>query len=491
MAAEFTMRSPLERLPFEVLEMMCAFLPRADLKALRLVSRAFDGPSLSTLFRTVYLKVHLGSFEKLLDISRSEKLNKHVRYISYDCRVLDASRVSPDFAHWVAETACKGLCNRYHVASFVQQFTQEELDGFYQNYRQFQSDQQHMLKDDNENRMLRDALQNLPRLLGVESRMPDPREMSTVRPPSERAWSQNSLSTVAQKILVEPPRLEGGELEATRHFWALLQSAFLAGHAERLTHIHGEYMELNSWRDAAAASSLANYDGGFPSLQHLSLSFIDYEHSDEATDYIGGIIADAPSLRSLLLYFDFGDYMPFCELIWPDVELHHLRSLSLYGLCVTETQLRDGLGAFRGTLRSLELADMSFIPGSWVLFFRFLSKEMTLDHVKLYGGLGNYRDEEWIARDERQSPLPALAGASARDSRKYLVYRLERFITGRGRYPDPFTPRKKRDGDLEKYGYSLPWAFKQDRSWYHSDTVWSAREWENTYPLATRWTLPT
>ncbi|KAF5129746.1 hypothetical protein E5D57_006077 [Metarhizium anisopliae] len=400
MAAEFTMRSPLERLPFEVLGMICAFLPRADLKALRLVSPAFDGPSLSTLFRTVYLKVHLGSFEKLLDISRSEKLNKH-----------------------------------------------------------FLSDQQHMLKGDNENRMLRDALQNLPRLLGVESRVPDPREMSRVLPPSQRAWSQNSLSTVAQKILVEPPPLHGGEREATRHFWALLQSACLAGHAERLTHIHGEYMELNSWRDASA-SSLANYDGGFPSLQHLSLSFIDYEYSDEATDYIGGIIADAPSLRSLLLYFDNGDYMPFCELVWPDVELHHLRSLSLYGLCVTETQLRDGLGAFRGTLRSLELADMSFVPGSWVLFFRFLSKEMTLDHVKLYEGFGNYSDEEWVARDERQRPLPALAGASARDSRKYLVYRLERFITGRGRYPDPFTPRKKRDGDLRKYGYSLPWAFK-------------------------------
>ncbi|KID79603.1 hypothetical protein MBR_00915, partial [Metarhizium brunneum ARSEF 3297] len=347
-----------------------------------------------------------------------------------------------------------------------------------------------MLKDDNENRMLRDALQNLPRLLGVESRMPDPREMSRVLPPSERAWSQNSLSTVAQKILVEPPPLDGGEREATRHFWALLQSACLAGHAERLTHIHGEYMELNSWRDAAA-SCLANYDEGFPSLQHLSLSFNDYEHSDEATDYIGGIIADAPSLHSLLLYFDNGDYMPFCELVWPDVELHHLRSLSLFGLCVTETQLRDGLGAFRGTLRSLELADISFVPGSWVLFFRFLSKEMTLDHVKLYEFFTNYRDEAWVARDERQSPLPALAGASARDSRKYLVYRIERFITGRGRYPDPFTPRKKRDGDLEKYGYSLPWAFKQDRSWYHADTVWSAREWENTYPLATKWTLPT
>ncbi|KID86608.1 F-box domain, Skp2-like protein [Metarhizium guizhouense ARSEF 977] len=474
MAAEFTKRSPLEKLPFEVLGMICAFLPRADLKALRLVSRAFDGPSLSTLFRTVYLKVHLGSFEKLQDISRSEKLSKHVRYISYDCRVLDDSAVSPDFAHWVANTACSGLCHRPDVRFFVQQFTQEELHGFYQNYHQFLSDQQHMLKGDNENRMLRDALQNLPRLLGVESRMPAPQEL-----PPKQAWTQNSLSTVAQKILVEPDMLYGGELEATRHFWALLQSACLAGHAERLTHVHGECMELNSWRDAAA-SSLANYHGSFSSLQHLSLTFDDYEYSDEAVDHIADIIARAPSLRSLLLSFDRGDFMPFSKLVCPDVQLHHLRSLSLYGLCVTEAQLRDGLGAFRGTLRSLELADMYFCPGSWILFFKFLNKEMTLDHVKLYSGFSNYFDEEWTVRDEHYSPLPALAGASARDSRKYLVYRIERFITGRGRYPDPFTPRKKRDGDLEKYGYSLPWAFEQDRSWYHSDTLWLARKWQNT-----------
>lgn len=139
MAAEFTKRSPLEKLQFEVLGMICAFLPRADLKALRLVSRAFNGPSLSTLFRTVYLKVHLGSFEKLQDISRSEKLNKHVRYISYNGRILDASAVSPNFVHWMADIASIGLPYLVDADtdSLLQRFTQEELHDFYQNYRQF------------------------------------------------------------------------------------------------------------------------------------------------------------------------------------------------------------------------------------------------------------------------------------------------------------------------------------------------------------------
>ncbi|KAK8932611.1 hypothetical protein VCV18_001151 [Metarhizium anisopliae] len=281
------------------------------------------------------------------------------------------------------------------------------------------------------------------------------------------------------------PESFDADLQSARHFWALLQSACLAGHAERLTHVRGECMCLNGWHDAAA-SSLAKYHGSFSSLRQLSLHFTpQMQSSGGKATHIAAIIARAPSLRSLDLSFgsrgreDRKHVLSFSKLVGPDVQLHHLRSLSIDGLATPEVRMRDGLRAFRGTLRSLELADMSFCPGYWVLFFRFLSKEMTLDHVKLYGGLGNYFDEEWVARDERQSPLPALAGASARDSRKYLVYRIERFITGRGRYPDPFTPRKKRDGDLKKYGYSLPWAFKQDRSWYHSDTVWHAREWEN------------
>ncbi|EFY97483.1 hypothetical protein X797_007170 [Metarhizium robertsii] len=478
MAAEFTMRSPLEKLPFEVLGMMCAFLPRADLKALRLVSRAFDGPSLSTLFRTVYLRVHLGSFEKLQTISRSEKLSKHVRYISYDGRILDASTVSPDFAHWRANTACSGLFHLVDTDFLLQKFSQEELHDFYQNYYQFLSDQQHMLKGDNENRMLRDALQNLPRLLGVECMMPDLyEERHPYEPRPKVTW--NSLSAVAQKILAEPDSIHG-ELESARHFWALLQSACLAGHAERLTHVRGEYMDLNCWHDAAA-SSLANYHGSFSSLQHLSLIFRPHKGNlgGEAT-HIVAIIARAPSLRSLLLSFEFrgeDDVMPFSELVGPDLQLHHLHSLSLNGLAMPEAHMRDGLRALRETLRSLELAYMVLHPGSCIRFIEFLSKEMTLDHVKFDSFFSNSSDERWVVRDEDYGPWPALARVAARHSRKFLVDRVERFITGRGKYPNPFTPRKKRGGDLEKYGYSLPWAFKQDKSWYHSDTLQLAGKW--------------
>ncbi|KAK9435754.1 F-box domain, cyclin-like protein [Metarhizium brunneum] len=442
---------------------------------------AFDGPSLSTLFRTVYLKVHLGSFEKLQDISRSEKLSKHVRYISYDGRILDASRVSPDSDHWMARNACSGMpYDQLDKDFLLRRFNQEGLHDFYQNYHQFLSGQHHMLKGDNENRMLRDALQNLPQLLGVECMMPDlyyPRH--PYEPPPKAIW--NSLSAVTQMILAGPGGYNG-ELESARHFWALLQSACLAGHAERLTHLHGEYMDLNGWHDAAA-SSLANYHGSFSSLQRLSLNFRPYKRilGGEAT-HIVAIIARAPSLRSLLLSFEFyngdgDDVMSFPELVGPDFQLHHLHSLSLNGFAMPEARMRDGLRALRGTLRSLELADMSFCPGSWILFFKFLNKEMTLDHVILYCCFSNFSDERWMVRDEEYDPLPALAGASARDSGKYLVYRIERFITGRGRYPDPFTPRKKRDGDLKKYGYSLPWAFEQDRSWYHWDTLQRARKW--------------
>lgn len=299
-------------------------------------------------------------------------------------------------------------------------------------------------------------------------------ERDPYEPPAQVTW--NSLSAVTQMIMGDPESFDA-ELESARHFWALLQSACLAGHAERLTHVRGECMYLNGWHDAAA-SSLANYHGSFSSLQELSLHFTPQKQSSggEAT-HIAAIIARAPSLRSLLLSFgsrgkeDREHVMSFSKLVGPDVQLHHLRSLSIDDLATPEVRMRDSLRALRGSLRSLELGGMELYPGSWIRFIKFLSKEMTLDHVKFDGVFRNNSDEVWIVRDEEYGPWPALAGASAEHSRKYLVYHIERFITGRGKYPNPFTRREKRADDEQVYGYSLPWAFKQDESWYFTETL--------------------
>lgn len=172
-------------------------------------------------------------------------------------------------------------------------------------------------------------------------------ERGPCEPPAQVTWK--SLSAVTQMIMGDPESFDA-ELESARHFWALLQSACLAGHAERLTHVRGECMYLNGWHDAAA-SSLANYHGSFSSLQELSLHFTPQKQSSggEAT-HIAAIIARAPSLRSLLLSFgsrgkeDGEHVMSFSKLVGPDVQLHHLRSLSIDDLGTTSHIVSSLLG---------------------------------------------------------------------------------------------------------------------------------------------------
>jgi hypothetical protein len=75
-------------LPTEILSSICSYLPRSDLRALRLTSRPFLLAAERKLFQTINLRLTLISFERLLDIAEHRRLSTYVRYIYYDVRIL-------------------------------------------------------------------------------------------------------------------------------------------------------------------------------------------------------------------------------------------------------------------------------------------------------------------------------------------------------------------------------------------------------------------
>ncbi|KAG8424328.1 hypothetical protein J3459_002507 [Metarhizium acridum] len=229
----------------------------------------------------------------------------------------------------------------------------------YENYKQYLFEQQHMSRRDYEKNMLRDALHNFPRLLGVEIILRSSREGIS----SGQTPKLTSLSPVAQKILAEPEaRSELPHPE--RHFWTLLQSVCVAGHAKRLTSLCALDVDLQLWNHMAA--SLGDYHESPSSLQHLSLEFQVTAYSGKETTKLAALIARAASLRSLRLHSvkvdDEGPLAitPLRKVIVDAAHLQHLQSLSLKCLVTHETYLRSILRSNRETLRSLELSDMRF-----------------------------------------------------------------------------------------------------------------------------------
>lgn len=103
------MARDLSTFPAELLDRICVVLERSDLRNVRLVSRMLDGVAQRILFQTVFLKIHLRSFERLQHISRHEKLSKYVKIINYDGRTLMNVEGMPAFEAWLENTAGDGL----------------------------------------------------------------------------------------------------------------------------------------------------------------------------------------------------------------------------------------------------------------------------------------------------------------------------------------------------------------------------------------------
>lgn len=456
----------------EILTEICGLLSRPDLKNIRQVARRWAKAAQPALFRTLFLRINLESFERLQDISRHSTFSKYVRKISYDGRVLEESAAREGYLHWLRCSAGAGLGLVWEAQSeLIAQVDDRELERCYINYLHAVFGQEYILRRNNEKEMLVDALERLPNLSAVEYVVPSKRGTGL----SRRAPPLDSLNPRARQILAEPEDYHRYE-ESDGHFWALWQSACLAGHAQKLRTVQGSHLHLTRW-NATAAESLQDCSEALSTLQQLSLEFeLDQRSEGDATT-LASIMARVPSLQFLRLSFDQFSWdnpsavIRLPQVIGPTIQWKHLRSLSLQAITATEGCLRSLLLRHGSSLRSLELSNMELgdadIPGqtrrgSWIHLIHFLSEMLSLEYVRFDGCFSNSWDEGWVTRDaEEERRFGATHHIPYADD--CLKYRIESYITHGG--VSPFTARIGKKNYEDYFSHGLPWSFSEDDSW--------------------------
>lgn len=456
-------------IPPEILTDIFGLLSRSDLKNVRLVSHVWDDVAQQSLFKTTFLRINNRSFERLRNIAERDKLCEHVRVVCYDGGILSglaAIAARQGFQDWLQHSAAAGLGMTQEVKKqFLAQFTLEQLENYYSNYCNYLSGQDNnILMQQNEEKLLIEVLQKLPRLLGIRYTVtPRAGPEMTARIPELR-----SLSSLAREILAEP---DDAHVDGT-HFWTLLQAACVAGHAQGLKSVFGSPLHLN--RFVTAGNSFPVSSRTLPALNELSLEFrfqpaSDYR-SDELTATIVDMVSQALSLATLHLSFGrllWGGGAPIVHLpegITNGLYWNRLRILSLRAMTAAEASLRTFLQNHAATIRSLELSDIIFNPNilpdqsgpdAWVHFIQFLEQEMSLESVRFDGFFSNLRaGEGWLTHDAD------LTDPSVRYSDDCLKYQIERFITHEG--PLPF-------GDMDEPHYlgDWRWVYQDDISWQY------------------------
>jgi hypothetical protein len=200
----------LQNCPREITGLICEHLSRPDLRSVRLVSRAFNSAAARVLFRTVFVKVRLPSFERLWSISEHETLRRYVEGIIYD-GVEVAWPEQNTFEGWLPHHAARGL----GIATrkeFLAQFSEGQLRDYYSKFCHYMRFiQGPVLQGESDARWLREAARKFPRLSTVEYA-----ETEIGFKNGRELKPMSTFSPLAQQILAEP-QMGWGSWD--NHFW--------------------------------------------------------------------------------------------------------------------------------------------------------------------------------------------------------------------------------------------------------------------------------
>lgn len=77
-------RMSLPGLPYELLTMIFACLPKSDLKSIRLVSRIWDDLAIKRLFDVIYFLARSRDYDAFISWTMNERCRQAVKHLKYD-----------------------------------------------------------------------------------------------------------------------------------------------------------------------------------------------------------------------------------------------------------------------------------------------------------------------------------------------------------------------------------------------------------------------
>ncbi|KAI9055329.1 hypothetical protein LZ554_000288 [Drepanopeziza brunnea f. sp. 'monogermtubi'] len=379
-------------LPSELLNVICGYIPRSELKSLRLMCLKLNQSASRSLYRQVFVRTSYHNYLKLEKIAKHPVLSTYIRVISYDpCMLINRAK-RPSLEH----------CIQSHLVGRIPRIDLETL------YRQWElavSDEEAGARLHRETGLLSNIVWRLSGLCGIEYHA-----------------KNDGLTTSGLSGITGPFWLPEGIFTRSKtpkmcsQFWTLLQSLDDAGLV------------------TMQAATSSNVSARLSNVKTLKLAFDNTNMRSAPTLCLTLILSRCPALRSLQLEFSptrdctfavQGGRIKLAQFLLPTHQWDRLQSLSLKSLKAAGSDLEALLLRHSGTLRSLELSDIILYPisasqaegtlspsgtvtenhshkgevedvGSWLDMIEFLRTSLNLADMAFSGILTNDRNEAWI-----------------------------------------------------------------------------------------------
>ena len=445
------MSFPIERLPPELIPIICDHVVVADLKNLRLANKfVFYRPATRECFRTLLLYPAVSSHERSNQVTQHQTLSKHVKSFVYSGRMLYYGiTIGSRYEDWYESVPPD-------LIKYRDRMSPVELREAFKQYREFSEDQGQILKSTNEVDSLVSVLKSLENLEQVTldtsyySCMQDQIESSTLMSfSSYGGWKRHvkqALRLFKVLLALAPANLNSIKLERlqiaqlTRYDQDLGTENLLLDPGSILPNVTKFTIGLSSrygWLDELSRrrpsdikwyildKNVSLITSGTPNVKHLVL---DIHHSSNT------YAASAHASQSLL---DAAN--------WPK-----LYRLDLHSVILTQEHFHECLEKRAGTLRQLKLDKVRLWNGSslpmptkngpsqWITLFHFMHRVLSLNSFRLvdrlYEQSRSFPESEWQLNEGRDEDLSMESKSS---SSLGMADRIELYVARQG--SNPFT----------------------------------------------------
>jgi hypothetical protein len=499
----------LNSMPLEIIIEIFEWIPRRDLKNMRLVSRKFQDYAKPLLFKTIYLKFNGKSYERLQAVAKDKTLRTLVRcvcydgsdYVDYRAYFKGLRRTEEGFENWIRCNAGHGLyLSEGGRQKFLAGFSQEQLKTFYEAYCRHITGQRPLCVRKIERGIRCYAISRFSNLMSISFYAPRyaPDEARYENRLINEPPSFESLSPLAQEILQQPEAL-GSITNLMYNFWRFVEETCCSPFAPTLRAIRGFDLRGGHWADHP---TLASCYKGTSLLTHLQLSIGGPTHSicKPTIRRIAEFLEHVPALQILQLSCGtsynslqtgitgnaFQNRIKLSDIINENTYWEKLKHLSLRMMDADETELRLFLAKHSKTLRTLELVNTNLLndrrntgwsiraSASWIDFCYFLNERMDLEKVTFGGQLSAHDFEDLPQKIQTQAP------EVYKDFRPYpesytpsadLRRQIEGFVARKCPFPSvpcPENPHENNARDQDEPPLdTLPWSWTPN-----SEGVW-------------------
>lgn len=418
---------PVDKLPAELIHMICVYLKPTELANLRLVSRLATPIALQYMVPEVHLILAKDSFKQLKTLAEHPLASKYVTSFFFEADklgVLPRKRweqiiADPQYIAQVQEFRMRGYPCHHATERGLRNFkrevcklnagprhhyTEEQLDHAFEEYSDITHFQQDLCEVAVQEKEVAEAMKNFPRLKELTMATQCCTRIGTSR---LRKTFEPAFCTYYER---ENPRDTKSEPLGLQQMRSLLLGAYYAGLKVEVVHCG-----VVSWRILAVdPETFSCMKHSVSNVKNLRLEFgpgqSDHDslwselENESCSSYLeAGRLRDfviaAPNLEQLHIGFQLN------EPTWPTylkdiVGEHHwssLKTVNLKMIGTSENDLVSFCSRHASTLKSLHLTSMGLVEGDWFSAFDRLRKLLTLDRMEVSGrleGLGEELDFE-------------------------------------------------------------------------------------------------